>query len=596
MPLVGGAIMPHGALILDPTRKEMPADLSAKAQRLYDACLTAADEIANLQPDLILLYTPHGLIADGADMHIYTNSSASGSSEWMGSWAEHRVAVQCDAQAADNLVSFMKGKGCSAAGLCAFSGYDAPLRWGEVVPLAFLRKATAAGTRVVILSHGPSSTGARCDIAAKRMAANTLFGDAIGEWAQSRDERVLLLISGDLAHTHGNDRAPMLPDGATRDPRYMNPKYPIAEPSAVDFEEKIKEWTKNILLVPAGLATCLPLLQRALCCGFEGFVMLEAALKRVDAPMTSRLLAHEVPVYFGMLVATFLPSSPEDGDEEPTAKRHRPPSSTSKLALPTIPPRLANLDFLGKSVLVSGAGHGFGRTIALAFASLGGVVSACDGPADVASAELASTAALAGTLRGSVRVTTVDFRSMDAVRAWVSAHDRIDILILNAGGVLGHSGSPVEEASLEGWEAIFDVNARAAFIACQAAAPALRRSDHGRIVTISSGAGLRPSMTGIHAYCAAKHALVGLTKQLALELGQSGVTVNSVAPGFCRTNPSSEAQWVAYGEDKQRQILNGTFMRCLGTADDISDAVLYFASAAAQWVTGQVLSVDGGRA
>ena len=60
MPLVGGAIMPHGALILDPTRKEMPADLSAKAQRLYDACLTAADEIANLQPDLILLYTPHG--------------------------------------------------------------------------------------------------------------------------------------------------------------------------------------------------------------------------------------------------------------------------------------------------------------------------------------------------------------------------------------------------------------------------------------------------------------------------------------------------------------------------------------------------------
>ena len=103
-------------------------------------------------------------------------------------------------------------------------------------------------------------------------------------------------------------------------------------------------------------------------------------------------------------------------------------------------------------------------------------------------------------------------------------------------------------------------------------------------------------MTGIHAYCAAKHALVGLTKQLALELGQHGVTVNSIAPGFCRTNPASEAQWRAYGEAKQQQILGGIFMRRLGTAEDISDAALFFASDAARWVTGQVLSVDGGKA
>ena len=134
-----------------------------------------------------------------------------------------------------------------------------------------------------------------------------------------------------------------------------------------------------------------------------------------------------------------------------------------------------------------------------------------------------------------------------------------------------------------------------AFVAAQAAAPALKQA-RGKVVTISSGAGLRPSMTRLHAYCAAKHALVGLTKQLALELGEHGVTVNSVAPGFVRSNPASEAQWQAYGPDGQAKVLEGIFMRRLGTPDDIADAVLWLASDAAGWVTGQVLSVDGGRA
>ena len=74
MPLVGGAILPHGALILDPSRREMSATLSAAAAELHDACVKAADEIEALQPDIVLLYTPHGLIADGADMHIYTHT------------------------------------------------------------------------------------------------------------------------------------------------------------------------------------------------------------------------------------------------------------------------------------------------------------------------------------------------------------------------------------------------------------------------------------------------------------------------------------------------------------------------------------------
>jgi aromatic ring-opening dioxygenase LigB subunit len=270
MPLVGGVILPHGALILDPSRTEMSESLSAATKRLHDACNEAAAAIEELQPELILLYTPHGLIADGADMHIYTNGSASGSCEWMGSWAEHRVAVACHTEAAESLVAALKEGGSSVAALCAFSGYDAPLRWGEAVPLSFLRRLTArpgtsTGARIVILSHGPSSTRTRCAVARERMAATTVCGEQIGAWAAARSERTLLLISGDLAHSHGNARAPRMRDG-TADPRYLNTSYPHAHPDAAAFEAAIIRWIVEHD-APSLTATALDLLPHALCCG-----------------------------------------------------------------------------------------------------------------------------------------------------------------------------------------------------------------------------------------------------------------------------------------------------------------------------------------
>jgi 3-oxoacyl-[acyl-carrier protein] reductase len=123
----------------------------------------------------------------------------------------------------------------------------------------------------------------------------------------------------------------------------------------------------------------------------------------------------------------------------------------------------------------------------------------------------------------------------------------------------------------------------------------MKRAGWGRIVTVSSGAGLRPSLTGIQAYAAAKHALVGLTRQLSWELGPHGITVNSVAPGFLRSNPASERQWQGYGLEGQKRLLESIHTKRLGTPQDIAAAVLFFASEAAGWTTGQVLSVDGGR-
>jgi 3-oxoacyl-[acyl-carrier protein] reductase len=129
----------------------------------------------------------------------------------------------------------------------------------------------------------------------------------------------------------------------------------------------------------------------------------------------------------------------------------------------------------------------------------------------------------------------------------------------------------------------------------QAVAPHMKAQRSGRIVNISSGAGLRTSLTGIQAYAAAKAAQIGLTRQLAQELGPFNITVNNVAPGFVRSNPMTEKQWESYGAEGQRRLVESFFLKRLGRPEDIANAVLFFVSDLAAWVAGQVLSVDGGR-
>jgi len=123
----------------------------------------------------------------------------------------------------------------------------------------------------------------------------------------------------------------------------------------------------------------------------------------------------------------------------------------------------------------------------------------------------------------------------------------------------------------------------------------MKRARSGRIINISSGAGLGPSLTRIQAYCSAKHAVVGLTRQLAHELGPFGITVTAWHRGFVRSNAASERQWADYGEEGQRALVERIAMKRLGTAQDIANSVVFFASELAGFVSGQVLAVDGGK-
>jgi 3-oxoacyl-[acyl-carrier protein] reductase len=254
-----------------------------------------------------------------------------------------------------------------------------------------------------------------------------------------------------------------------------------------------------------------------------------------------------------------------------------------------------HIRFDGRTAIVTGAAHGLGRAIALSVANLGARVVACD----VLKGELDQTARLAEEQRTPIDVRVLDVSDRQAVHAMVGetldARGRIDVLVNDAGGVMGQIGRPLEEVSDADWRAIFSVNLDGAFYCSQAVAPAMKAARYGRIVNISSGAGLGISLTGIQAYASAKAGQIGLTRQLAHELGPWGITVNNVAPGFVRSNQTTEKQWQSYGDEGQRRLVENIALKRLGSPEDIANGVLFFASEQAGWITGQTLSIDGGR-
>jgi 3-oxoacyl-[acyl-carrier protein] reductase len=225
----------------------------------------------------------------------------------------------------------------------------------------------------------------------------------------------------------------------------------------------------------------------------------------------------------------------------------------------------------GKTAVVTGTAHGIGAAIAEALAGDGAAVHGVDREA-------------------------VDLTKPQAVREFFAGIAGVDILVNNAGGVCGQVGRPLDEVSDDDWHAVVDANLSTAFLCTRAVVPGMKERRWGRIINISSAAGLSVSRTGIQAYASAKAGQIGFTRQMAHELGPFGITVNCIAPGFILSNPTTERQWDSYGADGQRELVAGIAMRRLGQPADIANAVQFFAAQRSSWVTGQTIAIDGGHA
>jgi 3-oxoacyl-[acyl-carrier protein] reductase len=224
-----------------------------------------------------------------------------------------------------------------------------------------------------------------------------------------------------------------------------------------------------------------------------------------------------------------------------------------------------------KVAIVTGTAHGIGSAIATALADVGITVHGID-------------------------KDQVDITDAEAVNAFVKDVGPVDILVNNAGGVCGQVHQPIDEVSDDDWRAVVDANLTGTFICTRAVAPGMKQRGWGRIVNISSGAGRSVSLTGIQAYASAKAGQIGFTRQMAHELGRYGITVNCIAPGFVRSNPTTQKQWESYGEEGQARLVDGIAVRRLGAPEDIANGVRFFVSDDSSWITGQTISIDGGHA
>jgi 3-oxoacyl-[acyl-carrier protein] reductase len=246
----------------------------------------------------------------------------------------------------------------------------------------------------------------------------------------------------------------------------------------------------------------------------------------------------------------------------------------------------------GRIAIVTGAAHGLGRAMCVALVERGARVWACD----VRERELGVTAQVLAAAGGkTARVDATDPAQVGAFVQRVAAEaGDAEILVNCAGGVADQTPRPVEEVSDEDWHRIFRVNLDAAFHFTRAVVPGMKRRGRGAIVNISSGAGRSYSQTGIQAYASAKAGVIGFTRQTARELGRFGIRVNSVAPGFVLSNPATERQWAAMGEQGQRRLLDAIAMGRLGEPHEIASVVAFLVSDGASYVTGQTLGADGG--
>jgi 3-oxoacyl-[acyl-carrier protein] reductase len=241
----------------------------------------------------------------------------------------------------------------------------------------------------------------------------------------------------------------------------------------------------------------------------------------------------------------------------------------------------------GKTALITGAGSGIGKCIAETYAREGAHVALADIDLDAAQQAARAIGNKAIALRCDVAKKT-DFEK--AVADTVLAFGRLDILVNNAGAT--HINKPMMEIGEDEFDRIYAINVKGVFLGCQAVVPVFRAQGSGAIVNIGSTAGLRPR-PGLSAYNATKGAVHILTKSLAVELAPDRIRVCAIAP--VATDTPLLPSFLGPAPGQREKFIATVPLGRLAQAQDIANAALFLASSDAEFVTGNIVEVDGGR-
>jgi 3-oxoacyl-[acyl-carrier protein] reductase len=245
----------------------------------------------------------------------------------------------------------------------------------------------------------------------------------------------------------------------------------------------------------------------------------------------------------------------------------------------------------GRVAIITGGGHGIGKAYALAMAKEGAKIVIAEIDA-IAAEEVAADLRKSGFAAIGVKTDVGDRASVESMaRRAVDAFGQIDILVNNAAifATVPMSRSPFDEIGIDEWDRMMRVNLRGTWLASRAVVEHMRKRGYGKIINISSGTALKGSASRIH-YVTSKAGVLGFTRSLAMELGKDGICVNCIAPGSTLSEEKPDEKTVAMrtraAEDRAIQRVQ--------TPEDLVGAIVFFASADSDFITGQTLVVDGG--
>jgi 3-oxoacyl-[acyl-carrier protein] reductase len=249
------------------------------------------------------------------------------------------------------------------------------------------------------------------------------------------------------------------------------------------------------------------------------------------------------------------------------------------------PQNRISTDLTGQTAIVTGAAKGLGRAIALTLARCGAKVACIDVNAE-SLAETVGAIRTAGGIAEPMACDVTDSQRVsvvvdEVVKLWGG----VNILVNNAGITRDNSILRMKD---DQWDAVININLKGTFLFSRAAAKTMLKARQGRIINIASVSGLMGN-PGQANYSASKAGVIGLTRTIACELAGRNITINAVAPGFIATDMTA-----ALGEEILQQVRKQIPLGRLGDPQDVADAVLFLASDAASFITGQILTVDGG--